>query len=69
MLICFYILFKMYYVEMASQPTPEGPTWGGGDKSDKDKAQWTTSRTKIFIELCNDEVLKGNRPTSTFSKK
>jgi hypothetical protein len=68
-LICFYILFKMYYVEMASQPTPEGPTWGGGDKGDKDKAQWTTSRTKIFIELCNDEVLKGNRPTSTFNKK
>ncbi len=54
---------------MASQPTPEGPIWGGGDKGDKDKAQWTTSRTKIFIELCNDEVLKGNRPTSTFNKK
>ena len=54
---------------MASEPTPEGPTWGGSDKGDKDKAQWTTSRTKIFIELCNDEVLKGNRPTSTFSKK
>ena len=28
-----------------------------------------TCALPIFIELCNDEVLKGNRPTSTFNKK
>jgi hypothetical protein len=42
LLICFYVLFKMYYVVMTSQPptqpTPEGPTGGGSDKGDKDKA-------------------------------
>lgn len=34
-----------------------------------EKANWTPSYHKIFVDLCLDETLKGNKPGTHFTKE
>ncbi|KAF7833146.1 L10-interacting MYB domain-containing protein [Senna tora] len=41
---------------------------GDGEGEGTEKAKWDDRNTKIFLKVCVEEVLAGNRPHSHFTK-
>lgn len=41
----------------------------GYEGEGKDKAKWDDKKTEIFLKVCVEEILAGNRPSTHFSKE
>ena len=41
----------------------------GCEGDGKDKAKWDDKKTEIFLKVCIEEILAGNRPSSHFNKE
>ena len=57
-------MFYFLIIRMASKRDMRGCEGDG-----KDKAKWDDTKTEIFLKVCIEEILAGNRPSTHFTKE